>query len=339
MQSSSTEQRRLLVFLGEMAGLGALAVILLVFLASTLDAYLIQKGEGAAVITSAIFELTNTDRRLNSAPELALDPVLTKVAQAKANDMAQKGYFAHVSPEGLTPWHWYKQEGYAFTYAGENLAIDFSDSADVERAWMNSPTHRANILHKEFTHIGIGIAVGKYEGRETTFVVQAFGTPAHPQEPEPAEPARSQEPASPSELALASAKQTTGESKKTPSGDTGSVETTSIIATNETGEQDVLGSSAEGLVAPKETGLDALWRDLAASPRTTLRYAYYLFGILILIALLIETRIEMQRHHLKHVALVVFLIVLMTALFFIADAFVFTEPMLPEHADLALDLL
>src|SRR3989344_4740191 len=92
--------------------------------------------------------------------------------------MASKGYFAHVSPEGQSPWYWLKQAGYSFSYAGENLAVDFSDSADVSRAWLDSPGHRANILNKNFLETGVAISKGMYQGRETTFVVQFFGRQA-----------------------------------------------------------------------------------------------------------------------------------------------------------------
>jgi hypothetical protein len=74
----------------------------------------------------------------------------------------------------------------------------------------------------------------------------------------------------------------------------------------------------------------SLWNVFAASPRTTLRTAYYLFGILILIALIIETGIEIRRHHMKHVALVAALLVIMAGLFLVADTFVFTDPVLAE---------
>ncbi len=134
--------------------------------------------EVAAVISAVLVELTNNDRTTSGLGTLAQSPTLTAVAQAKADDMAVKGYFAHTSPEGVTPWHWFSEAGYKFSYAGENLAVDFSESDDVERAWMNSPTHRANIVGTQFTEIGIATANGTYQGRPTTFVVQEFGTTA-----------------------------------------------------------------------------------------------------------------------------------------------------------------
>lgn len=132
----------------------------------------------AAVISSAVVELTNIDRAQNELLSLKVNPVLERAAQLKAEDMASKGYFAHNSPEGLTPWHWFKTAGYNFVYAGENLAVRFYDSVDVVKAWMDSPGHRANILNSHFTEIGIGVAEGTFEGRPTVFVVQMFGSPA-----------------------------------------------------------------------------------------------------------------------------------------------------------------
>src|SRR3989344_546950 len=122
----------------------------------------------------ALIELANDDRAgINLAP-LKINPVLVLAAELKAQDMALKNYFAHTSPEGLSPWYWFDKAGYNFAYAGENLAIDFSESANVNAAWMNSPGHRANILNKNFTEIGIATAKGYYQGRETIFVVQLF---------------------------------------------------------------------------------------------------------------------------------------------------------------------
>ncbi len=131
----------------------------------------------AAVISSVVVELTNTDRQAEGLATLSVSETLTRVAEAKAMDMASKSYFAHTSPEGLTPWHWFKEEGYVFAYAGENLAVDFNESSDVVRAWMNSPTHRANIVGTQFTEIGVAVVEGTYQGRPATFVVQVFGTP------------------------------------------------------------------------------------------------------------------------------------------------------------------
>jgi uncharacterized protein YkwD len=91
--------------------------------------------------------------------------------------MAAKSYFAHVSPEGVKPWHWLDVAGYRYDYAGENLALNFTDSQDVADAWMRSPTHRSNLLKSAYTEIGTGVATGTYQGSEAVFIVQLYARP------------------------------------------------------------------------------------------------------------------------------------------------------------------
>ncbi|HCR52492.1 TPA: hypothetical protein DIV48_02470 [Candidatus Kaiserbacteria bacterium] len=132
----------------------------------------------ASVLPATLAALTNQDRAMNNLSGVTEDPLLDQAAQAAALDMAAKGYFAHVSPDGKTPWYWLEQVGYTYSYAGQNLAVNFTDSENVESAWMASAPHRANIMKPQYTHIGFGTANGMYEGRMTTFVVEFFATPA-----------------------------------------------------------------------------------------------------------------------------------------------------------------
>lgn len=131
----------------------------------------------ASVLPGVLVSLTNADRSKNGVGELTENALLAKAAKLKAEDMAAKGYFAHVTPDGKEPWHWLELAGYQYEYAGENLAVDFEDSKDVEEAWMDSPTHRANIVKGAYTEVGIATAQGTYKGEEVTFVVQFFGSP------------------------------------------------------------------------------------------------------------------------------------------------------------------
>lgn len=127
--------------------------------------------------TGVIIALTNTERKDEKLPELVENETLNQAALLKAQDMAERGYFAHNTPEGLSPWYWFTKAGYSYKKAGENLAVNFDDSEDVVNAWMNSPTHKANIVKDGYTEIGIGVAEGSYKGRKATFVVQLFATP------------------------------------------------------------------------------------------------------------------------------------------------------------------
>ncbi len=132
----------------------------------------------AAVVGSELVSLTNTERAQNNVGQLTENTKLDAAAQAKAADMAAKGYFAHIGPDGKQPWDWITGAGYDYQYAGENLAVRFVDSKDVVNAWMASPTHRANIVKAQYQEIGIGVADGIYKGQSATFVVQYFGKPS-----------------------------------------------------------------------------------------------------------------------------------------------------------------
>lgn len=153
-------------------------MIVALFGLSKLGNYVVSNNTYLASVQSAfLIDLANEDRKDAGVEELLINEKLTHAAQMKADDMAEKGYFAHVSPEGLTPWYWIGEAGYEYLYAGENLAVNFYDSEEVEDAWMNSPTHKANILSKNFKEIGIATAKGSYKGENSVFVVQMFGTP------------------------------------------------------------------------------------------------------------------------------------------------------------------
>ncbi len=130
----------------------------------------------AAVLPALIVDYTNIDRRADQKGPLNVNPLLTKAAELKALDMATRSYFSHQGPKGETPWSWFDKVGYKYVYAGENLALNFYESSEVNQAWMNSPKHRENILDKNFTDIGIGMALGKFEGRDSVFIVQFFGS-------------------------------------------------------------------------------------------------------------------------------------------------------------------
>ena len=131
----------------------------------------------SSILPNVLVDLTNKDRGQNEIAPLVSNLLLEQAAMLKAQDMAENGYFAHTSPSGATPWYWLQKVGYAYSGAGENLAVNFSDSADIENAWMNSPAHRQNILDNRFSEIGIATAKGLYNGREAIFVVQFFGRP------------------------------------------------------------------------------------------------------------------------------------------------------------------
>jgi hypothetical protein len=159
-----------------------LALVLITFTAANLQALIWLNVEWlvSAVLPAVVVTETNDERADGAIGPLVRSETLDRAAQLKAEHMAAVGYFAHYAPDGTSPWHWFRATNYRFVHAGENLAVHFNDSREVVRAWMNSPTHRANIMNGNYTEIGIGIAEGEYEGYDTVFVVQLFGTPAAP---------------------------------------------------------------------------------------------------------------------------------------------------------------
>lgn len=161
---------------------GVLVVIIIsaaVFLFGYLERSILFSDRMLATIyPTLVATLSNKNREDAKLPVLAYNPLLEEAARLKAEDMKIRGYFAHVSPDGIDPWHWIKTAGYDYEYAGENLAINFSDSADVTKAWMDSPGHRENILSSNFTEVGVATVKGYINGRKTVFVVQMFGSPS-----------------------------------------------------------------------------------------------------------------------------------------------------------------
>ncbi len=138
-------------------------------------------GYATDISIEKLYQLTNQKRRENNLPQLHYSETLAKAAYQKAEDMFAKNYWSHYAPDGTTPWNFIIQAGYKYQYAGENLAKNFLFSQNVVDAWMDSPTHRENILKKEYSDIGFAVVNGVLNGEETTLVVQMFGSPlSHP---------------------------------------------------------------------------------------------------------------------------------------------------------------
>lgn len=135
-------------------------------------------GNPTPAAVTDLLALTNADRMALGLSPLGASRALSLAAQMKADDMADRGYFAHETPDGLSPWYWMTKAGYSYRAAGENLAVYFTDTRSVEKAWMASPEHRANLLDRQYADVGYGITHGTYHGYDAIFVVQMFGKPA-----------------------------------------------------------------------------------------------------------------------------------------------------------------
>ena len=114
-----------------------------------------------------MLELLNRERMANGLQPLVMDDAIRQVARANSVNMFQQGYFAHVDPNGVSPFDRLRNGGISFRTAGENLAL--APTVDVAHdGLMNSPGHRANILNPSFHRVGIGVADGGMHGKMFT---------------------------------------------------------------------------------------------------------------------------------------------------------------------------
>ncbi|MFH0819582.1 MAG: CAP domain-containing protein [bacterium] len=149
--------------------------ILLINIAFFAIFFLSPKITLAQINIQKLINLTNDERLKNNLPALEINPQLAQIAENKCQDMIEENYFAHTSPSGKRFWQWFKEENYNYLYAGENLAMDFSESEEVVRAWLASATHRTNLLNPKFKHIGVAIKEGFINGQPTIAIAQEFG--------------------------------------------------------------------------------------------------------------------------------------------------------------------
>jgi uncharacterized protein YkwD len=118
----------------------------------------------------AMFALVNHERVAEGVSRLEWDPAVVPIARAHAEDMFERGYFSHVSPEDEDVGNRLDKAGITYLVAGENLA--FAPSVDIAHdGLMQSPGHRENILASEFGRVGIGVIDGGTYGK---MFVQVF---------------------------------------------------------------------------------------------------------------------------------------------------------------------
>jgi hypothetical protein len=130
----------------------------------------------SSITAERVVALVNQARSKAGLAPLQENAKLSAAAGAKAEDMLKNDYFAHNSPGGKTPWYWIERAGYNYKFAGENLAMNFESAEEEQKAWMDSPTHKKNILNSSYNDIGVGVKEGKIDGQSTTVVVQMFGS-------------------------------------------------------------------------------------------------------------------------------------------------------------------
>jgi len=275
------------LFLRRKAVLAMLGGVLILEGLFLIEIFLIlpQSGLFSSILPKVLVDLANIDRQSDSLGALKVNPLLEEAAQLKASDMAQNNYFEHTSPDGKTPWFWLEKVGYKYSAAGENLAVNFSDSNDIDKAWMNSLGHRANILNKNFIEIGIATASGVWNGKETIFVVQFFGRPAEPKKTAAA--------AAGQNFASLSAKTLSDKQNVSPAvSELNQAEQKNAVLTVpatdnfvQIGEVKNLADSAPGLPQNSSQPQSTFIQRLASMPRSLVDTAYIILAAIVLSAL------------------------------------------------------
>ena len=121
------------------------------------------KDKSVSSFETEVIRLVNIERSKNGLLPLSHDWELSRVARYKSMDMKENNYFSHTSPTFGSPFDMMKSFGISYRSAGENIAKGQTTPQKVVNSWMNSQGHRANILNKSYTHIGVGyVKSGNY---------------------------------------------------------------------------------------------------------------------------------------------------------------------------------
>lgn len=129
------------------------------------------------ITVAQVLARVNQERVSRGMPPYALNAQLTSAAQTQANDMSRSGKFGHIGSDGSTVFDRTARAGYgAYSWGrrvGENYAA-YHDLSEAMSFWMNSRSHRENILHTVYREMGVGIApVAEWGG---TIYVLTFGS-------------------------------------------------------------------------------------------------------------------------------------------------------------------
>ena len=142
--------------------------------------YFARETRGLADLQAAreaVLARVNEVRREAGVPPVELEPRLSAAAQAHADDMLARSYYAHRSLDGTVPHDRVRARGYVSDLVAENIAAGHFNVETVMEAWLHSVDHRRNIVDRRFTQLGVGIAVGTYEHRYKVMWVQDFARP------------------------------------------------------------------------------------------------------------------------------------------------------------------
>lgn len=157
-------------------GLMGLVILVQVFYSFFIDGRIL--GEEATITQAKLVSETNEERAKQGMNGLTVNGELESAAEAKARDMLEKDYWSHDAPDGTKPWYWIENAGYKYAEAGENLARGFNTAEGIVAAWLDSPSHRENMLKADYTEVGVAVVNGTMHGKRTTLVVAMYAKPS-----------------------------------------------------------------------------------------------------------------------------------------------------------------
>jgi uncharacterized protein YkwD len=134
-------------------------------------------AQHAQSVEQRIFQAINQVRQENKLPPLKWNAKIADVARSHSTRMATKRFFSHEDPKFGGPDNRLSTAGIAWRRCGENIFEEYGERDPVQsaiRGWMQSSGHRKNILTREFTHTGIGVAIGRNGGYTITQMFAAF---------------------------------------------------------------------------------------------------------------------------------------------------------------------
>jgi uncharacterized protein YkwD len=129
----------------------------------------LPQKQGTVAAGAATVCLVNRQRTSRGLPALRENTLLSEASLEHSQDMVKLGYFEHTAADGRTVSDRLRAVGFGRgvnVSAGENIAYGVGEKgtpAQIVNAWMHSPGHRADILRRTFTEIGIGVALGAPE--------------------------------------------------------------------------------------------------------------------------------------------------------------------------------
>lgn len=172
----STEYEHIGVGVGRVDGLDVYTVLF----AQSFATFFADKTVGltdAQAVRDEMLQRVNAARAAEGVAPLAMNALLQEAAQAHAQDMFDRAYYSHESPEGTNAFDRVTAHGYKSMLAAENIAKNQFSVAQVMESWLNSPEHRDNIMDPDLKEVGFGLAYGKNTNGYELLWVQDFGAP------------------------------------------------------------------------------------------------------------------------------------------------------------------